>query len=76
MSTIESFLWIYDDPTRGLALIRGRSVKAVLIAAGALDAARWSVSGKGWVLPGAKVADVCAMADYENVPYRVKAVEA
>lgn len=73
--TIESFLWIYDDPGRGLALLRGRNVKVVLESAGALDVARWSVTGKGWVLPAARLADVCAMADYENVPYRVKAVE-
>lgn len=74
MSSIESFLWVYDDPSRGLALLRGRGVKAVLQSAGALDVARWSMSGKGWVVPGARVGDICAIADYENVPYRVKAV--
>lgn len=70
----EAFLWVYDDPARGLALLRGLNVKSVLEAAGALDVARWSVSGKGYVVPAAMVADVCAMADYANVPYRVKAV--
>lgn len=73
--TIEAFLWIYDDSSRGLALLRGRNVKSVLRSACALDVARWSVSGKGWVVPGDRIADVCAMADYEGVPYRVKAVE-
>lgn len=74
MPAPESFLWVYDDPTRGLALVRGRNVKTVLELAGAVDSSRWSTSGKGYVIPGPAVADVVAIAEHENIPVRCKRV--
>lgn len=72
----DTFLWVYEDRARGLALVRGLNVKSVLESAAVLDVARWSTAGKGYVLPLEKIGDVAAMADYLNTPYRVKSVEA
>lgn len=69
-----SFLWIYEDTARGLCLIRGKNVRDVLEAAGVEGI--WSVTSKGLVVPIADLPDVCAHADYLNVPYRVKQVAA
>lgn len=67
--------WVYDDPGRGLVLLRG-DVHGLLDHAGVLDRSRWSVSGKGWVLSATDAADLLALADLERRPYRVKAVNA
>lgn len=71
----DTFLWLYEDAGRGLALLRGRGVADVLDAAHVRDHACWSVAAKGYVLPLPAVADVCAVADVLGVPYRVKAVD-
>lgn len=69
--------WIYEDHARGLALIRGRSVDPLLdVVLDARNRARWSLVGKGWVMPIAVAADIAAAAEVEGVPYRVKQVEA
>lgn len=75
MSTPDGFLWIYEDRARGLALIRGLNVKKVLELAVVLDRARYSTSGRGWVLPIDTIADIAAMADYSSTPYRVKQIQ-
>lgn len=67
--------WVYDDPARGLVLLRG-DVRDLLDDAGVLDRSRWSVSGKGWVLSVADAADLLALADMRRRPYRMKAVTA
>ena len=41
--------WIYDDPAKGLALVRG-DVHGLLDEVALLDRARWSSGGRGWVL--------------------------
>jgi hypothetical protein len=74
MSSAE-FLWVYEDRQRGLALIRGHGVQRVLELAGVANA-RFSVTGKGWVVPGVDVPDVVAMAQYDGVVVRFKEVAA
>lgn len=74
MSALGTFLWIYDDRQRDIALIRGMNVKRILEAAGVQKVARYSVVGKGWVIPGAKVGDVCGTCEHTGTTYRVKAV--
>ena len=69
-------LWVTEDRERGLALIRGKNVGAILDDAGAREAARWSVGAKGFVVPSSLLADVLAMADYRNAPWRIKQVQA
>jgi hypothetical protein len=66
--------WVYDDKVRGLALLRGRNVRAILELAGVTDRARWSIGGRGYVLAGDDVATVCAHAEIHGMPYRVKTV--
>lgn len=68
------FLWVYEDSERGLALIRGHA-KPVLEMADLLGVARYSVTGKGWVIPLDAVANFACMCDYSNTPYRYKRVE-
>lgn len=63
--------WVHEDPVRGLALVRGRSARPLLTA---VAGARFSVAGKGWVIPLAAVADLEAAAEHAGVPYRVKRV--
>ena len=65
--------WVYDDPARGLVLLRG-DVRDLLDQAGVLHRARWSVSAKGWVLSAADGADLLAVAEIDHRPYRMKAV--
>ena len=67
-------LHITEDTSRHLALVRGLNVRHVLELANVLERARWSVSAGGYVVSSADLADVCAMAGYSNVPYRVKRV--
>lgn len=53
----------WDDRSRNLVLIRGnKGVRMLLDEAGAGDVARWSTSGRGWVLPGETAAEVLALA--------------
>ena len=65
VTTGRRFGSVTDDPSRGLALLRGRAV---------VDAARtlghrpaWSASGRGWVVPSEAAADVLALAEHEHV---------
>lgn len=67
--------WVYDDPARGLVLIRG-DVRDLLDEAGVSERARWSTTGKGYVLAAGDLADVLATADYRNRRYRIKQVAA
>ena len=66
-------LWIHEDRSRGLALIRGNA-RPVLELAHLTDVARWSVTARGWVLPLDRVADFAVTADLNWVSYRVKQV--
>lgn len=68
------FVWVYDDPARGLVLLRGARTPELLDAAGLTGLARWSVSGHGHVLARAHLADLMAAADRVHVPVRLKAV--
>lgn len=57
-------VWAYVDRTRGLTLIRGnKAMKLLLEEAGAYDDARYSVSGRGWVLTDEPAAEVLALAE-------------
>jgi len=67
-----SVLWVTEDRERGLALVRGLNVQRVLELACALDGARWSPSGKGYVVSADQLPDIAAMAQYTNTPYKVK----
>jgi hypothetical protein len=67
------FLWFYEDQRRGLALIRGHGVRDVLDLAG-VTTARWSPSGRGYVVPIGVIADVAAAAEISGVIYRTKVV--
>ena len=57
-------LFVTVDPARGLALLRGDDVAAVLQVFGRLDGAyaefspAWSPSARGWVIPLRFVGDV------------------
>lgn len=68
--------WVYEDRARNLALIRGnpRTVREVLELAVLTEEARWSSSGKGWVLSLDHLPNLAAMADYAGAPYRCKQV--
>ena len=68
-------LTVYEDAARGLALIRGKRVGWVLDVAAVAQAARWSPSAKGFVVAVTVLPDVCAAADSQSVPYRVKRVQ-
>jgi hypothetical protein len=70
----ESILHVTEDRERGMALVRGLNVRTVLEMTGVVERARWSVSAKGYVIPAADLADLAAMADYSNTPYRVKVI--
>jgi hypothetical protein len=67
------FLWAYEDPARGIALIRGRGVSEALDLAG-VSTARWSAAGKGHVVPIAVIADVAAACDHLGIVFRQKPV--
>lgn len=62
--------WIHEDRTRDLALIRGRVDRQYLP-----TTARWSMAGKGYVVPLEAVADMVAAVEADGVPYRVKVVD-
>lgn len=68
--------WIYEDPARNLALIRGNpaTVREALEYAGMSDAAKYSVTGKGWVISLECLPNLAAMSDYAGIPYRIKMV--
>lgn len=70
----DAVLWIYEDPARGLALVRGKNVRVVLESAVVVERARWSVSGDGFVLPIGDVPDVVAMAQWNGYPVRFKPI--
>ena len=74
MTTPDTFLWVYDDTARGLALLRGRKVKRVLKMAGLTEQARWSSAGQGWVIGSSDLADLLALADDIGTPYQIKTV--
>lgn len=61
--------WVHEDTARGLALVRGIGAKPYLP-----TTARWSMAGKGYVMPIEAVADMVAAAEMDGVPYRVKVV--
>lgn len=61
--------WVHEDHVRGVALIRGRGVRPYLP-----TTARWSVVGKGHVVPIDTVPDMLAAAELDGVRYRVKSV--
>lgn len=67
-------VWIYDDPARGLALLRGARTPEVLEAAGLTDAARWSVSGRGHVIARGHLPDLAAYAERCGIPIHFKVV--
>ena len=67
------FIWAYEDPARGLALLRGREVPRVLKLA--CVTGRWSVTGRGMVVPLDTMPDIAGMAEYAGVPYRIKQVD-
>lgn len=57
-------VWAYVDRGRGLTLIRGnRAMRLLLEEAGVYDVARYSTSGRGWVLDDAAAANVVALAE-------------
>jgi hypothetical protein len=66
----EMVLHITEDTTRGIALIRGRGIDAVLDTAGVLNRARWSQSAKGWVLDVTDLGDVIAVAEHSRAIVR------
>jgi len=68
------FVWVYDDPVRGLVLLRGYLARDLLQAAGVADLARWSMAGRGHVLARAHLPDVLAQADHDGIPVRIKEV--
>lgn len=68
----DSVLHVTEDRERHLALVRGLNVRRVLELAGVMEGARWSPSGKGYVISSAALADIAAMADYTHTPYRMK----
>lgn len=70
----DTYLIVYDDRIRDVALIRGRKVNIVVKMAGLADRATYSSPAKGWVIAGVDLPDLLAMADYSNTPYRIKAV--
>lgn len=70
----DAVLHVTEDRERGLALIRGLNVRHVLELAGCFEGARWSPAAKGYVVASAVLADVAAMAQYSNTPYRVKVI--
>lgn len=67
-------LTVYEDTERGLALLRGLRVSWVLEVAAVRERAAWSVSAKGFVVDVDALPDVCAAADSQRVPYRIKRV--
>lgn len=67
-------VWVYDDQARGLALLRGARTPALLDVAGLTKAARWSVSGHGWVISRDHLPDLTAQAEVAGVPLRFKEV--
>lgn len=68
------FVWVYDDPSRGLALLRGWRAPELLDAAGLTDRARWSASGHGHVIARTYLPDLTAHAQHAGVPLRFKKV--
>lgn len=69
---------VWDDKARGLALFRAnRGMGALLEAAGVADVARWSTSGRGWVLPDDAAGAALALAEsWRGVIVKVKQVGA
>lgn len=65
------FVWVYDDPARGLALLRGARTPELLEAAELVDLARWSVSGRGHVLARVHLPDLRAHGQRAGIPIRV-----
>jgi hypothetical protein len=74
MTTPDTFLWVYTDDTRGLALIRGRQVRDALRLADAEKVARWSAAGKGYVVPLSAIPDLVAMCEWSRIPVRTRQV--
>lgn len=71
----QALLHVLEDPTRGLALIRGRGVRQVLIRAGKDASARWSESAKGYVVDLTDLADVIAAAEHSRAIVRTKTMD-
>jgi hypothetical protein len=68
-------VWVYEDAARGLALIRGTvGTKELLSLADVIDAARYSVVGKGWCIPLELAGDVRAAAEITGAICRTKVV--
>lgn len=70
-------IWIHEDAARGLALVRGTlGTKDLLATADAIEVARYSMVGKGWVIPLDLAGDVRAVAEITGVICRTKVVGA
>lgn len=70
----ETLLHVVEDPSRGVALVRGLGVLPILESAGVEPRARWSESARGWVVDVADLADVIAAADWARATVRTKAL--
>lgn len=69
-------LWIYTDEQLQLAMIRGLHARTVIADADMVNVARWSIGGKGHVVPMARLGDILAAADHLDIGTRIKAVSA
>lgn len=68
----ELILHVLEDRSRGVCLVRGKGVGAMLDTAGIQDSARWSEWAKGWVLDAGDLADLIAVAEHSRAPISMR----
>lgn len=66
-----TIIWAKVDISNSIALITGKSTEGVVFEVA--PQARWSRSGRGWVVTLDQLADIATICDHRRIPYRERA---